>query len=438
MTCKNCDPELNKAERIIKTNKQLTHCAICNDLLIGRIGQYKPMRRVLILGIDGYIGWALALELLYQGYTVAGIDNYSRRRRVREVGSESLTPIACRLDRLNILKEYHNYHDLPGSVSLHDNSIAIVSILKDFQPDSIIHLAEQPSAPWSMKSPAFASITQEENVIGTLNLLWAMKQVSPDAHLIKLGTMGEYGTPNCVIPEGEIPEQCMAEESPGISAREVFGRKCPMATLPFPRSPGSFYHLSKVHDTHNVIFACKTWNLTSTDIMQGVVYGLHRTEPNLITRFDYDQYFGTVINRFCAQAICGHPLTIYGTGQQLRGYLPLKDSLQCIQIAIDNPPMLGTYRTFNQYESVYSVNNLANIVVRRSKLLGLKVQSIAIPNPRTESNKHTYKPVSEGLRELGYIPSTDIKHEIHDLLSYLMQYAHSVNQGVIKPTTDWR
>jgi len=390
-------------------------------------------KKVLILGYDGYIGWSLALHLLKKGYQVAGIDNYTRRQRVRDVGSNSLTPISCRLDRLNILKSYKNYANISKYSLFHIGKFGLDNLFEEFYPDTIIHLAEQPSAPWSMIDSEHAASTQRENVLSTLNLLWTIKEKCPDVHLIKLGTMGEYGTPDCDIPEGEIPKKCL-----GLSTLDNQTAPCPMAGLPFPKSPGSFYHLSKVHDTHNIIFACKTWGLTSTDIMQGVVYGLTDTEPSLVTRFDYDQYFGTIINRFCAQAIINHPLTVYGSGNQKRGFLPLKDSIQCINLIIDNPPKPGTYQVFNQYESTYSLNNLANIVVRKAKSLNLKPSVTHLDNPRSEDENHYYNPTSKGLRSLGYIPTTNIKHEIHTLLSYLLQYKERVVGSVIMPETKWK
>jgi nucleoside-diphosphate-sugar epimerase len=300
--------------------------------------------KILVLGSDGYLGWPLILHLLKKGHEVAGLDSFVRRERVRNCGSNSLTPIETPMYRRLILKEYSNYIGEKMDISLGECEPFIIrNILKEVKPDTIVHLAEQPSAPWSMISPEKASETQQQNVIGTLHLLWAMKEICPEAHLVKIGTMGEYGTPNCDIPEGEIPEKCLWRDE----------MRCPMTGLPFPKSPGSFYHLSKVHDTNNIIFACKNWNLRSTDIMQGVVFGVKVTEEETereLTRFDYDQYFGTVINRFCAQAIIEHPLTVYGSGHQERGFLPLKDSIQCLTIAIENPPELGEYRTFNQFE----------------------------------------------------------------------------------------
>ena len=244
--------------------------------------------------------------------------------------------------------------------------------------------------------------------------------------------MGEYGTPDCDIPEGEIPGECM--RFPDTTPPD----ECPMRGLPFPKSPGSFYHLSKVHDTNNIIFACKTWGLTSTDIMQGVVFGLTNTAPELLTRFDYDEYFGTCINRFCAQALINYPLTVYGKGNQTRGYLPLKDSIQCLTIAINNPPKKGEYRVFNQYESTYSINELANLVARISKLLGFPVGINHIPNPRTEKENHYYNPTHDKLSRLGYTPDKDIQYNITETLKTLIPYKGRIIKKVIRPKTTWR
>jgi nucleoside-diphosphate-sugar epimerase len=387
------------------------------------------MKRILVLGSDGYIGWPLTIDLLSNDYEVATLDNYSRRKRVKEINSNSLTPIHSPSFRRSILKSYPKFIDENGQFNLHSNPSYILSYLKEIKPDTIIHLAEQPSAPWSMIGVEQANETQQENVIGTMNLLWAMKEVCPSAHLIKLGTMGEYGTPPCNIPEGDIPQDCLNFEQ---------SNPCPMAGLPFPRSPGSFYHLSKVHDTHNIIFACKTWGLTSTDIMQGIVYGITVTAKQLITRFDYDEYFGTVINRFIAQAICGHPLTIYGGGNQTRGFLPLTDSIKCIKLSIENPPFQGTYRVFNQYAQIYSINELAEIIYRISYLSTGSCAILHLDNPRVEQEVHEYFTTNQGLKNLGYVPNNSMYQNLKDLFTSLYQYRDKVNQDVIIPKTKWR
>lgn len=384
--------------------------------------------KILILGSDGYIGYPLTIHLLKHGHEVYGIDNGSRRRRVGGVGSASLTPILSfnsRKDHLN--RTYAGFQGFTGSMHLGlDSPSYIRSALAELQPDAIVHLAEQPSAPWSMINPYYASETQVDNVIGTLHLLWAMKEECPNAHLIKLGSMGEYGTPDCDIPEGTVPSICTGD---GLT-------DCPMSGLMFPRTPGSFYHLSKVHDTHNIHFACRNWGLRSTDIMQGVVFGLMGTGDEL-TRFDYDEYFGTVINRFCAQAISEHDLTIYGLGEQVRGFLALKDSIQCLTIAIENPPEPGSYRTFNQFENIYSLNSLATLVIRAAANHGIDSKAIHLPNPRKEAERHYYNPYHENLANLGYVPTTDIYAEICELISMLLPYRDMVIPGVITPTTQW-
>lgn len=400
--------------------------------------------KILILGYDGYLGWPLTLHLLKKGHEVACLDSYVRRERVRQCGSDSLTPIQSELFRRTHLRSYPNYIDEVMNISLGDCKPFIIrNILRELKPDTIVHLAEQPSAPWSMISPEKSSETQYQNVVGTLHLLWAMKEVCPEAHLVKLGTMGEYGTPECDIPEGEIPKWCISNNPyyKDTSYNDEGLCECPMQGLPFPKSPGSFYHLSKVHDTNNIIFACKNWNLRSTDIMQGVVFGVKvtgdETESEL-TRFDYDQYFGTVINRFCAQAIIEHPLTVYGSGHQKRGFLPLKDSIQCLTIAIENPPELGEYRTLNQFESIYSINQLADNVVIAIGDLGLDGSMSHIPNPRKEAEEHYYNPAHQKLFDLGYKPTTNIYEEIRNLLMDILPYKDRVIKEVIMPTTNWR
>jgi UDP-sulfoquinovose synthase len=282
-----------------------------------------------------------------------------------------------------------------------------------------------------MIDPYKATETQFENVIGTLHLIWAIKAECPDCHLIKLGTMGEYGAPDCDIPEGKIPSNCLDDIYPEV--------KCPMSGLLFPRTPGSFYHASKVMDTINIEFACRNWGLRSTDIMQGVVFGLNETDnEELLTRFDYDSYFGTAINRFCAQAVSGHTLTVYGEGNQTRGFLPLKDSLQCLTLAIENPPSPGEYRTLNQYEDLYSINDLANRVKELSSSLGLTPSISHISNPRNEAENHYYNPTNKNLFTLGYKPTHSINPEISTLLSTCFQYKSRIKKEVIMPKTTWR
>jgi len=273
--------------------------------------------------------------------------------------------------------------------------------------------------------------TQEVNTLGTLSLLWAMKAECPEAHLVKLGTMGEYGTPHCDLPEGRIPDQCSKYE-------DVYGKSdCPMGGLLFPRTPGSFYHASKVHDTYNINFACRIWGFRSTDIMQGVVYGLNDPQEQT-TRFDYDECWGTVINRFAVQAIAGIPLTIYGVGGQTRGYLPLQDSLQCLTLAIENPPENGQYRTFNQFEKIYSVNSLADLIKEAALNHGIKVEFNHLINPRIEAEVHYYNPTCEHLYNLGFKPINNDLDEVTKLIDRLIPFKSFIKKEVIQPKTNWR
>jgi len=291
--------------------------------------------------------------------------------------------------------------------------------------DAIVHLAEMPSAPYSMMSLGNCALTVENNVIGTLRLLWAMKEACPEAHLVKLGSMGEYGTPNTDIPEGTVE-------------MEFRGRRDEFL---FPRRPGSFYHASKVADTYNVELACRCWGLRATDVMQGVVYGVshEHMEPGEqgLTRFDCDAVFGTSINRFCAQAVAGLPITPYGSGGQVRGFLPLRDSLQCLALAIENPPGPGEYRTFNQLENTYSIREIANLVAAAAIRAGLEPNVVHLENPRLEEEEHYYKPDAKHLLELGYVPTWNMPAELDDLLSILIRYRERIEARSTLPDVQW-
>lgn len=383
--------------------------------------------KVMVLGSDGYIGWPLTRALLQAGHEVSCFDDGSRRRHVRELGSNSITPILSRESRDRQLKmEYPINFKGWFDFSLGLDSVGFVYwALEQFQPDAIYHLAQQPSAPFSMDGVHKSVSTQQSNVIGTLQLLWAMKEKCPEAHLIKIGSMGEYGTPDCDIPEGTIPHKCLNPHAPQ--------HYCPMEGLPFPRSPGSFYHLSKVHDTNNIILACKIWGLKATDIMQGVVFG---NIDN--TRLDYDEQFGTALNRFCAQAVINHPLTVYGTGGQTRGWLCLEDSIQCLVIALDNPPKQGTYRVYNQFESIHAVQELAAVVAHQAFERGIEVEIKIYPNPRVESESHYYSPGHDTLFGLGYIPETDISKKVGELIDTILPHKDRIRREVIEPRTEWR
>jgi UDP-sulfoquinovose synthase len=295
-----------------------------------------------------------------------------------------------------------------------------------FEPDTIVHYGEQPSAPYSMIDRDHCVDTQVRNVVGHLNVLWAMREQAPDAHLVKLGTMGEYGTPNIDIEEGYIEI-------------EHKGRK---DVLPFPKQPGSFYHLSKVHDSHNLLFACRIWGLRATDLNQGVVYGIQtdqtERDERLLTRFDYDELFGTALNRFCVQAVIGHPISVYGAGNQSRGFLNIRDTLQCVELAALNPAQSGEMRVYNQFTEVFSVLQLAQEVQKAAEHLGYNVELQHLANPRVESEDHYYNPTHTKLLELGLKPRLLSDELIETMISTIERYKDRVVPGAIDPATKWR
>lgn len=381
--------------------------------------------KVFIAGIDGYLGWALASYLGERGHEVGGCDNYLRRKGVEEMGSDSAIPISSMSERAAAHKEKFGRELYFKEGDLLDYDFT-ETCFKEFGPEAIVHFGEIPSAPYSMVDVHHAVFTQKNNILNTLNMLYAMKAACPGAQLVKLGTMGEYGTPNVVIPEGffEI---------------EYRGRK---DRLPFPRQAGSWYHQSKVHDSNNVQLACKIMGLCSTDIMQGVVYGTRIDEmgddPRMATRMDFDQSFGTAINRFCAQAVVGAPITPFGKGGQKRGFLPLRDSMQCITLAIMNPPKPGEYRVFNQFEEVYDVTGLAQKVQKIGDEYGLKVEIRNIENPRMEMEEHFYEPDHEHLRNLGYVPTSDMEAELRLMFKDLVPNKARIEKHIEALTPDIR
>jgi len=382
--------------------------------------------RVLITGVDGYLGWSLAQHLLARGHEVAGADLFLRRKWVEEMGSWSATPIRPMAERLEVLKNHFNKELTFWEGDLCDYNF-VEGIFREFQPDAIVHFGECPSAPYSMIDVHHAVWVQNNNINSTFNLLFAMRDIRPKAHLVKLGTMGEYGTPDIDIPEGffEI---------------EYRGRK---ARLSFPRQAGSWYHWSKVHGSNNIMFACKLYGLCATDIMQGVVFGTRINgmpeDERLWSRLDFDQAFGTAINRYCCQAVIGHPLTPYGKGHQLRGFLPLRDSMQCLTIALENPPKPGEYRVFNQFEEVYDITELAKKVQRGAAALGMKVEVRHMDNPRTELEEHYYNPDHKNLLDLGYVPSHDVDAEIRIMLTDLVKYRERIEakREALIPDVRW-
>jgi UDP-sulfoquinovose synthase len=380
---------------------------------------------ILVLGGDGYCGWATALYLSAKGHKVSTVDNFARRQWDHELGVQTLTPIRPLAERLKTWHEVTGNHieSLVGDVTDYD---FLASAIETTEPDAVIHFAEQRSAPYSMIDRKHAVSTQVNNVVGTLNLLFAIRELRPDCHLIKLGTMGEYGTPNIDIEEGYINI-------------EHNGRK---DTLPFPKQPPSFYHLSKVHDSHNILFACKIWNLRATDLNQGVVYGTLTDEVQLdealINRFDYDEVFGTVLNRFCAQAAVGHPLTVYGRGGQTRGFLDLRDTVRCIEIACMNPAARGECRVFNQFTEQFSVLELAKMVQAAARKMGLPVEIDFLPPPRVEAESHYYNAKHSKLIDLGLEPHYLSDSLLDSLMNIAVKYSDRIDSSLFLPQVEWR
>lgn len=381
--------------------------------------------KILVLGGDGYCGWATALHLSDAGHEVVIVDNFARRQIDHELGAQTLTPIADLKQRVGAWSEVSGQTIETEVGDLLDWEF-ISGVIRRHQPESVVHFAEQRSAPYSMISRRHAYYTQHNNVLGNLNLLFALRDYAPESHLVKLGTMGEYGTPNIDIEEGYIEI-------------EHNGRK---DTLPYPKQPGSFYHLSKVHDSHNIHLACKLWDLRATDLNQGVVYGTlipqMEADTRLINRFDYDEVFGTVLNRFCAQAAVDHPLTVYGTGHQTRGFLDIRDTVRCVELAVQNPSEAGEMRVFNQFTEDFSVEDLANKVAEASNKLGISARVENVPNPRVESEEHYYNAKHTRLLDLGLEPHYLDDSLLDSLLNIALVYRDRVDMDVILPRINWR
>jgi UDP-sulfoquinovose synthase len=385
----------------------------------------KKNMKIGVLGGDGYCGWATALYLSRKGHSVTIIDNFARRQWDYELGVQTLTPILPLPERLRIWRESTGNHIqlLAGDVTDYE---FLSSAMRNTKFDAVIHFAEQRSAPYSMIDRKHAVSTQVNNVVGTLNLLFAMREFNPDCHLVKLGTMGEYGTPNIDIEEGYIEI-------------EHNGRK---DILPYPKQPGSFYHLSKVHDSHNIMFTCRVWGLRATDLNQGIVYGTTTEETamdeGLVNRFDYDEVFGTVLNRFCVQAAIGHPLTVYGRGGQTRGFLDIRDTVRCIELACLNPAERGEFRVYNQFTEQFSVLEIAHLVRTAAAKMGLSVEIDHLADPRVEKEQHYYNAKHSKLMDLGLRPHLLSDSLLDSLMNIAIQYRDRIDTSTLLPQVNWR
>jgi UDP-sulfoquinovose synthase len=380
-------------------------------------------KRVLVVGGDGYCGWATALHLSAAGYEVAILDSLVRRHWDATHGIETLTPIAT-IERRIAAWERQSGRAIGLFVADVCDYDLLAGAVSTFMPDTIVHFGQQRSAPFSMIDRAHAVMTQTGNVTGTLNILFAMRDIVPGAHLVKLGTMGEYGTPNIDIEEGYL-------EVTHNGRRDL---------LPYPKQPGSFYHLSKVHDSDNISFACRVWGLRATDLNQGVVYGNADETglaPELVNRFDYDGLFGTVLNRFCVEAVVGHPLTVYGAGGQTRSFIDLRDTVACVELSIANPPEPGRLQVFNQFTEMFSVLDLAQRVKAVAARRGIAATIEHSDNPRVEREAHYYNAKNTSLLSLGLQPHLLDDATIDAMLDLTIANRDRVSLDLIAPHVRW-
>jgi UDP-sulfoquinovose synthase len=381
--------------------------------------------RVLVLGADGYLGWPTAMHFAARGHEVLGVDNYLRRNIARDTSSEALMPNPNLMDRARIFQAASGKQ---VAVELGDccDYRFMERVVRDFQPEVLVHYAEQPSAPYSMMGYDEARRTLDNNLGATFNTVWAVMQHAPRCHVVKLGTMGEYGTPNIDIEEGWLEV-------------EHNGRK---DTFLYPRQAGSLYHTTKVLDTDLLWFYVRTHGLRVTDLMQGPVYGLSTAESDaderLFPNFHYDDIFGTVVNRFLVQAVAGVPLTVYGKGGQTRGYLDLRDTLQCVELAALNPVAPGELRILNQFTEQFSVNELARRVKRVGDGMGLGVEIRSVDNPRKEKEEHYYNAKHQGLLELGLKPHPMTDEVVASMLETVLRYRDGIDTGKILPRVRWK
>ncbi|MBM4286579.1 MAG: NAD-dependent epimerase/dehydratase family protein [Deltaproteobacteria bacterium] len=380
--------------------------------------------KVLILGADGYLGWPTCMYFSRRGHEVMGVDNYFRRGAAVELDCEPLFPTPNLIRRAEIWEKLSR-RTIEVRIGDATDYGFLNRAFEDFRPEVVVHYAEQPSAPYSMVNRDKAALTLTNNLLSTLNIIHAVHESSPDCHIIKLGTMGEYGTPNIDIEEGWLEI-------------EHKGRKDKFL---FPRQASSLYHTTKIQDTDLLWFYVRTWGISVTDLMQGPVYGLSTEEANLdeslMPNFNYDEIFGTVLNRFIVQAVAGHPLTIYGRGGQIRGYINLKDTLQCVYLSALNPARRGELRIFNQVTETFSVNELAEKVTRVGEKLGYSVRSNYLPNPRIEKEEHYYNPTYTGLLELGLEPHYLTHETLSEMFQVVEKYKDNINMSAIYRGVKW-
>ncbi|HXF56701.1 MAG TPA: NAD-dependent epimerase/dehydratase family protein [Actinomycetota bacterium] len=382
--------------------------------------------RILVLGGDGYLGWPAAMYFSVRGHEVHAVDNYFRRRAHRSAGTDSLTPILDALPpRAEAWRQVTGYRVGVTEGDLCDWSL-VQRVFLEFRPEAVLHLGQVASAPYSVVGRDHAVFTLYNNLTATLNVLWAIRDLAPEAHLVKVGSLSALGTPNVDVEEGLLPVRHEGRED----------------RLPFPARPTSWYHAAEAHDEANVRLACETWGLRATVLRQGTVYGVDteetRIDRRLLTRFDYDGVFGTVLNRFCVQAVIGHPLTVYGRGGQTRGFLNLVDALRGYELAVRSTPEAGALRTFNQFTELFSVNDLAELVRRAGEGYGLEVRVEHLENPRVEAEEHDYGAKHAGLLDAGLDPHYLSEPFLHSVFARVEEFRDRVVTQAILPRVRWR
>ncbi|MBW1741780.1 MAG: NAD-dependent epimerase/dehydratase family protein [Deltaproteobacteria bacterium] len=379
---------------------------------------------ILILGGDGYLGWPTAMHLTAKGHDVAVADNYLRRRLCREENVEPLFEVPNLHERVGLWESVSGYK-IPVFIGDLADWEFVKEVFQTFTPEAIVHYAEQPSAPYSMLNRRAAMLSLQNNLTVTANVIFAVKEFNPDAHIVKLGTMGEYGTPNIDIEEGWLEV-------------EHNGRRHKFL---YPRQASSLYHTTKIMDTDLLWFYVRTWDIRVTDLMQGPVYGLFTDETaddeRLFPFFNYDEIFGTVLNRFVVQSVAGYPLTVYGKGGQTRGYLNIKDTLNCVRLSLEQPAKAGELRIFNQFVETFTVNELAELVQRVGNQLGLNVQIRSVENPRKEAEDHYYNPAHTGLLELGLKPHFLTDEILAQMLETVLRHKANIQEHKIYRKVKW-
>jgi len=379
--------------------------------------------KILILGADGYLGWSTTVALSNDNHELILLDNYSKRKYMRKLGKKTLNNIPKAESRLKLLNNKNKIFFYNLDCSIYSN---MLSIIKKHKPDAIIHFAELPSAPFSMFNHEYSWETIRNNLQSTFNLLQCVKDIIPNCHIIKLGTMGEYGTPNIDIEEGWL---------------KINHNKRSDKFL-YPRQGSSLYHTSKIMDTDLIWFYTRMHNLRCTDLMQGPVYGIYPIQnikdDQLVPMFTYDDIFGTVLNRFIVQAIVDKPLTIYGKGTQIRGYINVIDSINCIKITLQNLPKKGELKIYNQFTEQFSILELSNMVKKSLKKININVKVNKIENPRIEKEKHFYNAKHSNLEKLGLKPLKLSEDVVIDIANYCQKFKKNIDTKTIIPKVKWQ